>query len=181
MLLELLGLSSRQIISGFDEEAIEYTGDPEAYTKTLASGKAQIVAKQNPESLVIAADTTVIARGHLMNKPRDATEAKWMLETLSGISHHVFTGLSVIYKGRELTTSEKTSVRFSPLREEQIAQYVATQPIWDKAGGYTISGPAALFIERIDGCYYNVLGLPLHALSKMFDQFGIDVWQCIQR
>lgn len=179
MLLELLGISARQITSGFEEESIEFRGDPEAYTKQIASGKAKIIAERFPQALVIAADTTVYARGHILNKPRDSQEAKWMLETLSGISHSVFTGVSVIYEGQEITKSEKTTVRFAPLREEQIEYYIKTQPIWDKAGGYTISGPAALFIERIEGCYYNVVGLPLNVLSGMLEQLKIDIWKCI--
>jgi septum formation protein len=119
--------------------------------------------------VVLGADTTVTLDGHILGKPEDSADAARMLRLLSGRTHWVITGVSVVTaKGVEIA-AEVTGVRFLALSDEEIAKYVATGEPMDKAGGYAIQGRAARWIPRIEGCYFNVVGLPLALVSTMLE------------
>jgi len=150
---------------------------PKEAIKTLALRKARDVADRVKEGLVIAADTMVLYRGEIFGKPKDLAEAKEMLRTLSGEVHEAITGLAVINveNGKEAVECIKTMVKMRTLTEEEIEGYVATGEPLDKAGAYAIQGRGAALIERIDGCYYNVVGLPLSKLSEMLNKFEVNV------
>ncbi len=137
---------------------------------------AKAAAAQAPaDGLVVAADTIVVLDGIILGKPRDTEDAKRMLRALSGRSHSVLTGLTVRQGARSLTQVEKTQVCFRPLSEAEIDAYVAEGGCLDKAGAYGIQGHAALFCERLEGDYYNVMGLPLCTLGQMLARFGVRV------
>lgn len=150
---------------------------PKEAIKTLALRKARDVADRVKEGLVIAADTMVLYRGEIFGKPKDLAEAKEMLRTLSGEVHEAITGLAVVNveNGKEAVECIKTMVKMRTLTEEEIEGYVATGEPLDKAGAYAIQGRGAALIERIDGCYYNVVGLPLSKLSEMLNKFEVNV------
>lgn len=138
----------------------------------LARKKAEAVAASYPAAFVIAADTAVFREGKVFGKPRDLGEAKAFLCALSGGWHSVFTGL-VVKKGslwRERLV--ETRVLFRPLLPEEIEWYLKTEEVLDKAGAYAIQGRAAAFVERIDGDFYNVMGLPLCALWQVLWELG---------
>ena len=182
-LLGLLGLPFEVIASGFDEEALSSdTLSPPDYVTTLARGKALEVAGQtHGDALVIGADTTVTLDGLTLNKPADAEDARRMLRTLSGRTHQVYTGLCLVpvQSGRPqmpVLDHAMTDVTFDALTEDVIAAYVATGEPLDKAGAYGIQGKALSFIPTINGDYFNVVGLPLFTLCRMFDQFGVSLW-----
>lgn len=134
---------------------------PMAYAMRLARDKATAVFARHPKSVVLGADTVVVVDEHLLEKPADAADAARMLRLLSGRAHQVITGVCVVAPGFERTEAEITQVVFSPLREKEIAAYVATGEPMDKAGAYGIQGVASRWVERIEGCYFNVVGLPL--------------------
>lgn len=140
----------------------------------LAAEKAGEVARRFKEGLVIGADTIVVIDGEQLGKPKDREDAQRMLGLLSGRSHTVITGLAVIDAGTsELKkTLVRTSVRFKPLSDEEINAYIATGDPMDKAGAYGIQGRAAAFIDGIEGCYSNVVGLPLSELAEILKSFG---------
>ena len=117
--------------------------------------------------MVLGADTIVVADEHLLEKPRDAEDAARMLRLLSGRAHQVITGVCLMSAGFEQTEAEITEVRFSSLTEAEIADYVATGEPMDKAGAYAIQGVASRWVERIDGCYFNVVGLPVPRVYRM--------------
>jgi len=178
-LLESLGISFKIVPANFDEESISFDGDPEEYVTILAKGKVDIIRKLHPKSFVLAADTTVYAFGKVINKPQDLNDAKKMLTILSGATHTVYTGVALALGDTVQTAVERTEVRFFPLTEEQIDTYVNTQHVLDKAGGYAIQGAGALIVERIDGCYYNVVGLPLSTVSRLLSTFGCNLWEYV--
>lgn len=178
-LLESLGITFKIAPANFDEESIPFDGNPENYVTTLARGKVDIVRKQYPNSFVLAADTTVYAFGQVINKPVDLSDAKRMISTLSGATHTVYTGVALAFGDTVQTAVEKTAVRFFPLTEEQIDTYVNTQHVLDKAGGYAIQGAGALLVEKIDGCYYNVVGLPLGTVARLLSTFGCNLWEYV--
>jgi|SRR5271167_674620 len=140
---------------------------PLQYAQRLARDKARVVFARNPDSVVLGADTIVVADEHLLEKPRDAEDAARMLRLLSGRSHQVITGVCLMAPGFEQTEAETTEVQFSPLSDAEIAGYVATGEPMGKAGAYAIQGVASRWVERIDGCYFNVVGLPVPRVFRM--------------
>jgi septum formation protein len=145
---------------------------PAGYVEKLATLKASAC---DHEGLIIAADTTVWHDGAILNKPRDEAEAGAMLRRLRGQTHQVFTGVCV-RSGDELRVGhETTSVTFSYFSDEFVERYVATGEPMDKAGAYAAQGRGALVVARINGDYWNVVGLPLNRLSGLLREFGIQV------
>ncbi len=132
----------------------------------LSAAKAEKVAENHRDDLVIAADTVVISGFQILGKPKDRSEAKRMLELLSGATHKVITGCCLSYKQENVTFSVESYVTFFPLTNEEIEAYLDTGEPMDKAGAYAIQGKGALFIERIDGDYYSVIGLPISRLKR---------------
>jgi septum formation protein len=145
--------------------------DPIAYVTRLAREKAQAVfdAAWNAEAVVLGADTTVTLDNHMLGKPEDAADAARMLRLLSGRTHRVITGVAVVTARRVEVAAEVTGVRFRTLSDEEIAAYVATGEPMDKAGAYGIQGRAARWIPRVEGCYFNVVGLPLALVTTMLE------------
>ena len=157
--------------------------DPIAYVTRLAREKAQVVfrslstednAKQESDSepselVVLGADTTVTLDDEILGKPEDAADAARMLRRLSGRTHRVITGVAVVSAQRVEVAAEATAVRFLTLSDQEIDAYVATGEPMDKAGAYAIQGLAARWIPRIEGCYFNVVGLPLALVAAMLD------------
>jgi septum formation protein len=146
--------------------------DAIAYVVRLARDKAQAVftAINDPDAIVLGADTTVTLDGHILAKPEDAADAARMLRMLSGRTHRVITGVAIATaKGVEVA-AEVTGVQFRTLSDEEIDAYVATGEPTDKAGAYGIQGLAAKWIPRVEGCYFNVVGLPLALVATMLEQ-----------
>ena len=146
---------------------------PAHLVKRLAFEKASEVASRFPGNWVVGADTVVSIDGMILGKPKDEVEAKSMLRRLAGETHSVFTGVALIAPdGRSLSETEETKVTFRPLSDEEISAYVACGESMDKAGAYAIQGRGTLLASRVDGCYFNVVGLPLFLLSRMFASMG---------
>ena len=173
-LLRQIGMSFVVDPADIDERLLPGE-QPEVYALRLARGKARTASRKNKEGIVVAADTIVILDAELMGKPVDARDAEGMLERLSGREHRVITGLAIMdaASGKLLAKTAETKVWFRTLEPEEIRSYVATGEPLDKAGAYGIQGKGALLIERIEGCYYNVVGLPLSLLSVMLGEFGV--------
>ena len=145
--------------------------DPITYVVRLARDKAQAVfaAVSDPDAIVLGADTTVTLDSQVLAKPEDAADAARMLRLLSGRTHRVITGVAIATaKGTEVA-AEVTGVQFLTLNDDEIAAYVATGEPMDKAGAYGIQGLAAKWIPRVNGCYFNVVGLPLALVASMLE------------
>ena len=148
---------------------------PQDHVKRLAEAKAELVAARAVgPSIVIAADTVVTLEGRILGKPRSSDDARKMLEQLSGRTHSVLTGVALIRlpdaEGRSFV--ETTQVHFNRLTSEEITQYLATDEPNDKAGAYAIQGRAGRYIPRIEGCYFNVVGLPLARVIAALTDLG---------
>ncbi len=173
-LLRQIGIDFEVIPSNI-EENIEQGMSPESIVQDLAYDKALSVAKGlKGASIVIGADTIVVKDG-ILGKPVNEEEAFAMLKSLQGGWHEVITGVALIspLENRYLKGYEKTNVKMRSLNDREIMSYIKTGEPMDKAGAYGIQGMGALLVERIDGCYFNVVGLPLQKLSAMFEEFGI--------
>jgi septum formation protein len=157
--------------------------DPIAYVTRLAREKAQVVfnAVHDAETVVLGADTTVTLDNHILGKPGDSADAARMLRLLSGRTHRVITGIAVVTASATEVAAEVTAVRFLTLREEEIAAYIATGEPMDKAGAYAIQGRAARWIPRIEGCYFNVVGLPLALVSTLLESLRSPITAAAER
>lgn len=182
-LLKGLGLSF-SVESSAVSETVTDTSNPGKLVEELARRKAAAVAAAQsallPENkLVIGADTIVVLEGTILGKPQDEGEAHAMLSRLADRWHEVFTGVAVVEpsSGHVLSAHECTRVKFRALRDEEIRAYVATGEPMDKAGAYGVQGRGGLLVERIEGCFYNVVGLPLVKLASLLSVFGFDVWE----
>ena len=175
-LLQMLGLEGFLICPAQGEEKPPVHASPEETVCSLASAKArEVAAKFIPETMVIAADTIVVADHTVLGKPHSEEEAFRMLRHLSGRTHEVYTGVSIMLNGEYETQAECTRVRFRELTDEEIRHYIATGEPMDKAGAYGAQGKAALFVEKIEGDFFNVVGLPLCLLGGMLKRKGVTI------
>lgn len=162
-----------EVISS-DYEESEKVSDPYKLAMLFAQNKAENVAKKiKDEALVIGADT-IVYKNEIMGKPKDRYDAVEMLKKLSASTHSVITGISVIKTPKMIiaTDYEETLVKFKKLTLDEINAYVDSGEPMDKAGAYAIQGLGSLLVERIEGCYFNVVGLPVYKLSVMLEKFG---------
>jgi len=146
---------------------------PEDYVRRVAGEKAKAALARHADKFVLAADTVVIVDGQVLGKPRDAQDASRMLHLLSAGSHLVTTGVCLLGPKVEDTRAETTTVSFSPLSDAEIAEYVATGEPMDKAGAYAIQGMASRWVTHLDGCYFNVMGLPVPLVYRMLQKHGV--------
>lgn len=176
-LLEALGLRFDIVISEADEIL---DGPPDDVVVVNARAKRDdVAARLNTPAIVIAADTLVFLEGRPLAKPADLAEARDMLRRLSGNTHQVLTGLSLLDTGttRGAEGIETTDVTFRALSEDEIARFVdAVNPV-DRAGAYTVDGPGSLLVERYTGCYQNVLGLPIVRLDRLLRELGHSLFE----
>ncbi|HKP68105.1 MAG TPA: Maf family protein [Pyrinomonadaceae bacterium] len=140
---------------------------PEDYVRRLAREKAQAVAGSHPGEIVLAADTTVVIDGRIIGKPNDEDHAREMIEMLSGNWHEVLTGVAVAMNGNAELGMQRTRVKFAPMNDKEIEFLVREGDPLDKAGAYAVQAQAALFIEAIEGDYWNVVGLPISLVYEM--------------
>ena len=170
-LLSMIGLN--YVIETSGEEEVQPHGLPPAeFVKTLALQKAQPVADLHPADCVIGADTIVYLEGDILGKPHTPDVAKAYLSRMQGKQHVVFTGVAVLKNGKADVRHCETTVTFAPMTAREIEAYVATGEPLDKAGAYGVQGPGGVFVERVEGNYFNVIGLPLPMLYKMLIDAG---------
>jgi septum formation protein len=160
------------------DESILAGETPEGYAVRVALDKARVASARAETGIVIAADTIVVLDGEILGKPADPADAERMLKLLSGKVHRVITGLVVMdaATGKVRTGTSITRVWFRSLAMQEIISYVATGEPLDKAGAYGIQERGALLVDKIDGCYFNVVGLPLSLLGELLHSFGVDVF-----
>ncbi len=169
----------------FDETAIPRT-DPANYARTLAEMKAQnakIPESASPNAIILGFDTIVYLDGEILGKPDSPEQAREFLRRLSGRWHTVYTGVAAVRVGDKKIVSdvEQTRVLFSPLTDDEIKAYVESGEPMDKAGAYGIQELGALLVERVDGCFYNVVGLPLLCLTRVLERLNIERVQLLRR
>lgn len=152
-------------------------GDPCTVAKENAQAKVLPISKENPEAIVLGADTIVVLDGRILGKPNDAEGARTMLHFLSGRVHEVTTVVALAQAGQVIFTKRVTTeVEFRTLSDAEIEAYIATGEPFDKAGGYGIQGFGGLLVKSIKGCYYNVVGLPVPSLVEEFRDLGIEMF-----
>ena len=155
------------------EEVRRASETPKAFAQRMARDKARAVRELFPNRIVLAADTVVVVEGEVLGKPRDREDAERMLRLLSGREHGVITGVCLSGNGFEDVRSETTAVHFSELTPDEIRKYIESGEPMDKAGAYAIQGVASRWIQRIEGDYFNVVGLPVDLVWRMHREHGV--------
>jgi septum formation protein len=175
-LLEQIGLKFKVDPSDY-EEKLEPGRDPREQAQMISLAKAESVASRHKNSIIIAADTFGVLNGKIIGKPHTEKEAKIMLKELSGKSHTVITGFTIIDTGnnKKISKSTETRVYFRELTPDEIDWYVSSGEPLDKAGAYAIQGLGAVVVEKIEGDYNNVIGLPLSDVTEALKEFGVNV------
>jgi septum formation protein len=175
-LLEKIGLKF-EVEPSNHEEAIPSVVEPHEFAQKISLKKAKVIASKHENAIVIAADTFIVFGNQIMGKPHTDTEARKMLEAINGQSHYVITGFSIVDTDSNMALSRavETKVSIKKLTPAEIDAYVKSKEPLDKAGAYAIQGLGAVIVERIEGDYYNVMGLPLNALTEALKEFGIMI------
>ena len=175
-LLEMIGIKDFKVIADTADEVLTDGISPEEQVKKLSLQKAKNVAKHClKDDIIIAADTLVYLGNKPLGKPDSRTDAGNKLRELSGQKHSVYTGVTLLKNDTFISEAEKTDVYFRDITEDEIDAYVETGEPMDKAGAYAAQGGAAVFIKRIEGEFFNVMGLPLCRLSEMLKDFGVTL------
>lgn len=175
-LLDQIGLTGYEILVPQADESYEPSLPPAEIVRSISRKKAEAASRLagDSEALIIAADTMVFLDSLRLGKPHSEQEAYSMLTSLSGRTHEVITGITVLQGSRLETCSDMTGVTFRSLTDAEKWSYIRTGEPMDKAGAYGVQGKAALFVTGINGDYFNVMGLPLHLLGQMLSSFGMD-------
>ena len=165
------------ILPDVDESIIPPEGSPETYCTALAELKANDISQHYPNNLVIGSDTIVVLDNNIMGKPEDKVMAQNMLKTLSGKTHHVYTGVCLKWANKNIhhLFAEITMVTFRELSEADINHYIESCPPYDKAGSYGIQDWSAVFVKEIKGCYDNVVGFPISRFYEELKKLGINL------
>ena len=173
-ILKITGLKFKVDASDY-EENLNLKLNPHKLARFLSSEKAKIVSRKYKNALIIAADTFIVFKNKILGKPHTEKEAKKMLNSLNNRAHSVITGFTIIDTGnkRKISKSVETKVWFKKLSQKELDSYVKTKEPLDKAGAYAIQGIGALLIRKIEGDYFNVIGLPLSDLTENLKKFGI--------
>ena len=180
--LEELKLSFKTITNNFDERLIEYKSSPEDYVKELSKAKAESLEPLvSADTLLLCGDTIVFSKGKIYPKPSDLDEAFGFLKHLSGSSHEVYSGLCLAHQNKYYIAFDKTTVTFRDLSDSMIKTYFNLIEPLDKAGGYAIQGAGSLIVSKIDGCYFNVMGMPMNALIEVFEKSGYNLWDLVDK
>ena len=177
-LMAQMGLSFTVRAADIDE-TMDPTLPPDREVARVSLAKARAVERKD-DDIVIAADTIVVLGNRVLGKPADVAQAEEMLTALSGRAHQVMTGVTVLRGNRAITATEITDIHFRPLSTQEIRRYIATGEPMDKAGSYGIQGGAALFVEKMQGDYYNVVGLPVCRLFGMLRELAPDIMEDMQ-
>jgi septum formation protein len=176
---EILGITGLRfsVDSSEYEEDMEMGLKPHQLAKFLSAEKARAIASKYPNALVIAADTFIVFKGKFLGKPHTEEEARRMLVLLNGKAHSVITGFTILdtKSRKKLSRSVETKVYFRKMTEQEIESYVGTGEPLDKAGAYAIQGIGAVIVKKIEGDYFNVVGLPLNSLTEALRKFGVAV------
>lgn len=179
-LMNQFSLPFTQATPAFVEESVVFQGDPISYVNTLSKGKSDSLSSLYPEAAILTADTVVYCNQKIYNKPLNYNEAFQFLLELQDKWQSVYTGVCVYYDHQVYQEVEETRVLFNPMTDDQIHSYLKHTHWADKSGGYTIQKLGMLLVKKIEGCYYNVLGLPLNTVQKLFLKIGIDLWHHVR-
>ncbi len=182
-ILETIGLRF-DVVTSYADESYDPSASPYEIVQALAEKKAIAVrdlliggGRNLSDTLIIAADTIVYCSGEILGKPHNKENSIKMLNSLNGKRHSVLSGISVIYRDEVKSSYDETFVKFARMTDTEIERYAESGEPYDKAGAYAVQGYASMWVEGIEGCYFNVVGLPVNKLRELIGEFGIELSQ----
>ncbi len=176
-LLQLVGIEPEIIVPQTDETPLDHES-VDAFLRRVTIAKGRSVYRESfYDSLLVSSDTIVLLNDRMIGKPKDPADARTILRELADTMHEVWTGVAVFANGSVLYEVSKTRVYFNSISEQELDYYLDNEHYMDKAGAYAIQGKASVFIERIDGCYFNVMGFPLNMFYGMLKQLGVALYR----
>lgn len=175
-ILSHFNIPFEQAFPPFNEDAVPFRGHPGEYVCELSKGKADSLYPLYQDAAILTADSVVFKDGIIFGKPKDRGNAVQTLQALANAWHTVYTGVTIRFKEKEFHQFEETRVLFNKLTPAQIDLYIERLKCSDKAGGYGIQMGAGIVIKRIEGCYTNVMGLPVNTLCELMSKIGVDLW-----
>lgn len=175
-ILSFFKIPFEQASPPFDEEKETFAGDPVAFATTLAKGKAKSLVKKFPDQPILTADTIVFQQGKLFCKPKSDLEGLEMLRQFNGKWHSIFTAVALAKGNQIFVDYEETEVLFHEISEEDLRLYHKAFSSQEYAGGYGIQMGGSIIIKRIEGCFYNVMGLPISCVCSLLKKMGVDLW-----
>jgi septum formation protein len=179
-ILNFFSLPYKQIDSNFDESTISQELSPDKYTCEIAKQKALKISSMYPKDIILTADTVVYFKNKYLLKPKDENEAFSMLKNLSGSTHEVYTGVGLKTENDIFVRAESSKIFFNKLSDIEIKTYHENFFFSDKAGGYAIQNGGSILVKKIEGCFYNVMGLPINTLRELLKKAGIDLWDFLK-
>lgn len=174
----MIGVAVTVVPSTYEEDMKSATGSPADIVNTFSHGKVASVTAQYPNHIIIGADTIVNLNGTVYGKPTDASDATEMIMALGGNVHEVYTGFTIVntQTGEEVTDYESARVHMRTISREEAEAYVTETQPFDKAGSYAIQGKAGIFISRIDGDFFTIVGLPVFKVAQVLQKFGVSLF-----
>lgn len=168
-----------EVVPGDYEEDMTLKMKPASLAKLLSAGKAESVAGRYKNAIVIGADTFIAHRGHILGKPHTPKRAAAMLRELSGNAHSVVTGFTIIdtKTGRKISRAVESKVHFRKMSRQEIAAYIKTGEPLEKAGAYAVQGLGAMFIKKVEGDFFGIMGLPIYEIVRELKKFGVEVFK----
>ena len=179
-ILRFFSIPFDQVSSPYDESQLSKKLSAKEYAYQAAVNKAKALHEKFPNEIILSADTVVSCKGKIFLKPKSENEAFEMLKVLSGSWHEVYSSVCVHTPTNIFADTELTKILFHSLSDEQIQTYHKNCYFHDKAGGYAIQRGGSIIVKRIEGCYYNIMGLPLNTMRKMLYKAGIDLWEYLK-
>lgn len=174
-LLQLVGIDPEVIAPQIDEEIRPGESLEKFLMRVTREKSASVYSEKYDDALILSADTIVLLKGSVIGKPVDRNNAYEILRKLSGKVHEVWTGVSIFHLGKYWFDLSRTRVFFEEISDREIFDYLDDEHYMDKAGAYAIQGRAAVFVKKIEGCYFNVMGFPLHLFSRMLKRLGFSI------
>jgi septum formation protein len=179
-ILSHFNLPFEQFTSDFIEESVLFKGDPGAYAQAISDGKSETLRPLFPDAVIITADTVVYSQGKTYGKPRDEEESFSFLQELAGQWQSVYTAVTVRHNQKTFQGIEETRVLLNDMTAEEIRLYQNRLHLFDKAAGYAVQLPGGIAVNRIEGCFFNVMGLPLNTLRRLLKHLDINLWEYMQ-
>lgn len=172
--MKLLNIPFEIVVSNYDEEKDVFIS-PTHMVEELSFKKATTVGKKHKDAIIIGADTTVVLKGEVIGKPKDKKDAIKMLKKLSGTTHEVITGFTLLDSktGKRITSSVTSQVKLLSLRDDEITAYLNTAEYKDKAGGYAVQELGGIFVDEVHGDFFNIVGLPIKNIRHHLKEFGV--------
>lgn len=180
-ILNFFSIPFKQAEPSFDEESISHDEDPKKHVIEVSKGKALSLKDRFPDDIIVAADTIVYFENKVIGKPKNLKHAFEILKKLQGKWHTVYTGITLIHQDQMVTDYDETRILFKDCTDDEIKKYIDGISCLDRAGAYAIQMAGNIMVEKLEGCFYNTVGLPINALERALKLLGVNLWDYLKK